>query len=110
MKTSSAAAGQQQQQPQQQPAGVSAVFTNSDVVGAKLYYNEDSFMGDLPVGGSLRFNSFKGHRWTIKDAAGSVVGRFVVDDRPAQTYVVANKRQPSTGPSRPPGSRASPPL
>jgi hypothetical protein len=34
------------------------VFKNKDVVGAKLYY-EDTFMGDLPVGGELRFNSYE---------------------------------------------------
>ena len=81
--------GHQQQQQQQQPGKQPVVqFNNRDVQGAKLYF-QDTFMGDLPVGGSLSFNTFEGHAWNVRDGAGNVVHRTTIDARPQQMVEVA---------------------
>jgi hypothetical protein len=44
--------------PERINGACTVVFKNVDVVGASLYF-EDQLMGVVPVGGDLRFNSFK---------------------------------------------------
>ena len=85
-------------------------FVNVDIPGAQLFYNEDQFYGELPPGAPLRFNSFAGHKWAVKDAWGKVVGRYTVDARPNQEFAVSSTShqhlsRPSSAPKLPPGAR-----
>jgi len=77
------------------PTQLTVEFSNADLgSGAKLFYGGDdstAFMGDLlPGGAALRFNTFQGHQWVIKDASGNIVGRYQVDARPTQSFRVSS--------------------
>jgi len=92
------------------PTQATVSFVNNGVPGAKLYYNDDVFMGALEAGSAgLRFNTYEGHQWTIKDATGATIGRYTVDARPEQEYRVgsqgSSKKRPSSAPRLPPGAR-----
>jgi len=91
------------------PAQATVSFVNMGIPGAKLFYNDDVFMGALEAGSAgLRFNTYEGHQWTVKDATGTTVGRYTVDARLEQEYRVgsqSSKKRPSSAPRMPPGAR-----
>lgn len=86
--------------PGGQPKQPVAIFENMDVPGAQLYYAGTTHMGALAVGQTLRYNSYAGHEWAVKDASGKVLVKYTVDSRPEQLVTVSK----NSGKGKPPSS------
>ena len=73
---------------------VSASFESKDVIGARLYW-EDQLWEELSPERAIKVNTFAGHKWNVK-IDNEVVMTWVIDeDRISQRFVLSSEDLPT---------------
>eukprot|EP01038_Epipyxis_sp_PR26KG_P012077 gene12077-16162_t len=73
---------------------VSASFESIDVIGAKLYW-EDQLWEELNPGRPIKVNTFGGHSWYVKIDNELLITWLIDGSRPSQRFVLSSSDLPS---------------
>mmetsp|Transcript_14450 Transcript_14450/g.19826 ORF Transcript_14450/g.19826 Transcript_14450/m.19826 type:complete len:637 (+) Transcript_14450:1-1911(+) len=73
---------------------VSASFESKDVLGARLYW-EDQLWEELSPGRPIKVNTFSGHKWNVKIDNDLLVSWVIEDGKPSQRFILSSEDLPT---------------